>query len=186
MGPAVGVVGCALLATFLGCGKADGDTESSNEPPVVFIVTGTVAKVPDGDDLELEGGLRIRLSDIDAPESGCRGRPDSAGQPHAEEAQRSLEQLAPRGSSVYARCFETDRYGRPICQVLPHGQGGAAFNQEQLRRGWAWLASRGEWIRDPSSRIALEEAKTAKRGIWRDAHPESPSLWKRRCREERR
>ena len=52
-----------------------------------------VQRVGDGDTLDVRGGLRVRLVQIDAPELG-------EGECFARESKRELERLAPPGTSV--------------------------------------------------------------------------------------
>lgn len=161
---------------------------------VQFVISGTVAAVADGDTLTLRGAggrrFHIRLSDLDAPETAhphnpyrerrsCRGAPATApGQAGGEAARAALMQKAPRKTRARAECYTVDRYERAVCHVFV---GSTNLNTEQLRGGWAMLASRPAWVRDPGSRAAEQAAIKAHRGIWAGARPQAPGRWRSRC-----
>ncbi len=72
--------------------------------------TGTVSRVVDGDTIDVTGVGRIRLADVDAPESG---------QPGYAEAKNYLTTLV-FGKQVYLDVddvYGTDRYDRWVCVV---------------------------------------------------------------------
>jgi hypothetical protein len=77
----------------------------------------------------------------------------------------------------------TDRYGRLVGDVLlPDGR---ILNQELVKAGMAW------WYRpyapnDPTLAQLEAEARTAKRGLWADAHPVPPWQWRKGNREPAR
>ena len=120
----------------------------------------TVASVTDGDTLTLTNGQRVRLLQIDAPESReCYGK----------EARSVLLRLAPIGSRV---ALETDpeldrvdRYGRLLRYVR---RGATNVNVELVRRGAAapyfFRGDRGRYA-DRLLRAAVG-AKAARRGLW--------------------
>jgi len=62
-----------------------------------------IARVVDGDTIELSDGTRVRLHGIDTPEYD---------QPYGKAATRELNKLL--GSSVYVEATDTDRYGRTV------------------------------------------------------------------------
>lgn len=123
-------------------------------PPTV------VASVTDGDTLRLTSGRRVRLLQIDSPESGeC----------YAREARAALLTLAPVGSSVTLeadpRLDAVDRYGRLLRYVR---RGRVDVNLELVRRGAAApYFYRGEQGRYASRLLAAaRSAKSARRGLW--------------------
>jgi endonuclease YncB( thermonuclease family) len=129
---------------------------------------GRVVNVHDGDTVTvLSGGVerRVRLVGIDAPERG---------QPHATAARRGLAaRVAGRDVKVIER--GADSYGRTLGRVLVAD---VDANAAQVRDGHAWVFRRFE--NDPSL-IALEgEAKSARRGLWRDPDPVPPWVWRER------
>jgi endonuclease YncB( thermonuclease family) len=120
----------------------------------------TVASVTDGDTLTLTNGQRVRLLQIDAPETGeCYGR----------ESRAALLRLAPPGSSIAleadARLDSVDRYGRLLRYVR---RGRVNVNIELVRRGAAApYFYRGERGRYASRLVkAAHAAKRAGRGLW--------------------
>jgi micrococcal nuclease len=120
----------------------------------------TVASVTDGDTLRLSNGQRIRLVQIDAPETGeCYGK----------EARTALIRLAPVGSSISleadSRLDQVDRYGRLLRYVR---RGATNVNLELVRRGAAapyfFDGDRGRY----ATRLleAAVAAKAERRGLW--------------------
>lgn len=121
----------------------------------------TVERIVDGDTLVVRGGARIRLVQIDAPESGeeC----------YAAASTRELARLAPPGTPVTLEADPTldrvDRYGRLLRYV--HA-GGANVNLVLVRRGaatpWFYDGDRGRY----ASRLlaAVTAARVERRGMW--------------------
>jgi micrococcal nuclease len=122
---------------------------------------GTVAWVTDGDTVRLRGGERVRLLQIDAPESG--------GECYAGRATAELVRLAPRGTRVVLEADPAldlrDRYGRLLRYVFV---GGTNVNVELVRRGAAtpyfYGGERGKY----AARLlgAVGDARRARRGMW--------------------
>lgn len=149
---------------------------------VRFRLAGRVARVNDGDTAEIrlaDGAVvALRLSDIDAPETGHG--PDRPGQSGGRAARAALRDLLPIGRPVRAECYERDRYERAVCHVFA---GPLNANLEQLRQGRAMLPRRAGWVRDPDSRAAEGEARRARRGLWASPAPLHPDEWRQRCWE---
>lgn len=148
----------AALAILLGVGVA----------PAQADFCGRVVSVHDGDTVTiLSGGVerRVRLVGIDAPERG---------QPYGSVARRGLAaRIAGRDVQVIER--GADSYGRTLARLRI---GGADVNALQVRDGFAWVFRRFE--SDPAL-IALEdEARAARRGLWRDPEPVPPWVWRER------
>ena len=147
------VFAAALLA---GCGAGETDT-----PPLP--VSATIARVADGDSLVLEGGERVRLLQIDAPELG-------GGECHGREAARELERLLEPGDRVRLErdpgLDDRDRHGRLLRYVHAGEQ---HVNVELVRRGAAApFFLRGERGRYADGLLAaVEEARNAGAGMWR-------------------
>jgi micrococcal nuclease len=91
-----------------------------------------VDRIVDGDSLVLEGGERIRLVGIDAPEIGEQG---------GYEALEFVEATCPPGSEVGLNVdalSPTDRYGRTLAVVYLRAENGwLNLNAELLNRGLA-------------------------------------------------
>jgi endonuclease YncB( thermonuclease family) len=130
---------------------------------------GRVAGVHDGDTLTVLRGktqVKVRLDGIDCPENG---------QAFGAKAQEKTSELA-FGRVVEVRETGRDRYGRTLARiVLPEGR---VLNDELVRAGLAW------WYRQyaPKDRrleALEEEARDAGRGLWADAEPVAPWLWRK-------
>jgi endonuclease YncB( thermonuclease family) len=122
----------------------------------------TVTRIGDGDSLELRGGVRVRLLQVDAPELG-------GGECYAREALRALERLAPSGERVLietdAGLDRRDRHGRLLRYVQAMGTN---VNVELVRRGAATpyfvRGERGRYADDLLS--AVDSARAERRGLW--------------------
>ena len=138
-------------------------------------LTGRVVTVTDGDTLTILDSdrvqHRIRLDGIDAPEKA---------QAFGNRSRQSLAELAHDREAV-ATCPKVDRYGRHVCKVMV---GGADVGLEQIRRGLAWHFKRYEDEQRPKDRRAYakteDEARAARRGLWRDPDPVAPWDWRAR------
>jgi endonuclease YncB( thermonuclease family) len=133
-----------------------------------------VIGISDGDTLtarcETPSGaqnLKIRLAGIDAPERrqafGIRSR-----QHLADLCFRKHAEVRPTAS---------DRYRRTVARVQCNG---IDANAEQVRAGMAWAFAR--YLIDPAVARLEEEARAERRGLWSDASPVTPWVW----REQRR
>jgi micrococcal nuclease len=126
------------------------------------IRTATVVRVGDGDTLDVRGGARIRLVQIDAPELG-------QGECYAREARRELEELAPPGAVVELesdpRLDGTDRFGRLLRYVHADTLN---VNVELVRRGSAapYFRSGEEGLYAEELLDAVDEARRGGRGMW--------------------
>ncbi len=122
----------------------------------------TVARIGDGDTLDLRGGARVRLVQIDAPELG-------EGECHARESKVELERLATPGQRVEleadSQLDATDRYGRLLRYVHVADTN---VNVELVRRGAAtpYFRSGDEGTYADELLDAVAEARDAGRGMW--------------------
>jgi endonuclease YncB( thermonuclease family) len=131
-------------------------------------LAGKVVRVADGDTLVVlqdEKQIKIRLSDIDAPERG---------QPFAS---RSRENLAALCAGVVAQVIVAgeDKYGRSLGRVFCNGKDA---NAEQVLAGMAWVYDR--FVTDHSLYNLQNTARLAHRGIWSDENPVPPWVWRQR------
>jgi endonuclease YncB( thermonuclease family) len=130
-----------------------------------------VVAVHDGDTvtvLENQRTLRVRLTDIDAPE---------LGQPYGKRAKWSLSDLC-FGKAAELKTRGRDRYGRLLAQLKCDG---VDANAEQVRRGLAWVYTR--YARADSPLYAMQrDARAAARGLWAQPAPTPPWEWRRRRR----
>jgi micrococcal nuclease len=153
-------VALLLLSLLALAGCAEGGATAG--APGAGTDAAVVARVGDGDTLELEGGDRVRLLQIDAPELG-------EGECYAEEALRELATLAPPGARVAIEADTTlddvDRYGRLLRYVIADA---GNVNVELVRRGAATpyfrQGERGRYADDLLA--AAGEARVAGRGMW--------------------
>lgn len=183
---AVAVAG--LVAACVGAAPAE---RTPRERAVNFAVEGVVGAVDDGDTLTVVAAndvrFVVRLSDIDAPELFHRGGPDRAcpgrlladrpGQPQGRAAREALATLA-LGKPARAECYEIDRFGRPVCHVFV---GAVNVNLAQIAQGWGMLQDRVDWVRDPASHPAQEEARARRAGVWSSPAPIHPATWREQC-----
>jgi endonuclease YncB( thermonuclease family) len=133
---------------------------------------GRVVAVADGDTLTiLDAGRqqrRIRLAEIDAPEKR---------QPFGQRSKQSLSDLC-YGRDAVIEDGGRDRYGRTIGRV---SCAGIDANAEQVRRGMAWVFDR--YATDRSLYAIQDEARAARRGLWRDPQPVPP--WEYRAKNSK-
>ena len=132
-------------------------------------IEGRVVAVADGDTVTVldadKGQHKIRLSGIDAPEKA---------QAFGNRSKESLSDLV-FSKAVTVETEKKDRYGREVGKVLVNG---LDANLEQVQRGFAWHYKAYEREQSANDRklydLAESEAKTARRGLWRDADPLPP------------
>jgi endonuclease YncB( thermonuclease family) len=155
--------------------------QARHDTSAPYRLSGTVERVLDGDTLRLgtgaQRGRTVRLASVDAPEADAPGRP---GQPFAQDSRRMLADLV-QGRRVAAACYETDAYGRDICEVQLAD--GSSVNREMVRAGMAWanMEGRGKYLRDPALRAVQHEARSAHRGLWSQPDPVEPWRWRHAC-----
>jgi endonuclease YncB( thermonuclease family) len=127
-----------------------------------------VIAVMDGDTVLLlrdTKKIKVRLSNIDAPEHG---------QAFAAESRRALsERVLQKQVRVNSRAV--DSYGRMIAEI---SVGGRSVNEEQVRSGMAWEYS--HFHRNPRYLALQSEAQQARRGLWAAAgSPMPPEQWRK-------
>jgi len=174
---------------FLACWLAacgGGPVYSQTQTP--YTLTGHIVSVTDGDTVVMQTAqtrARIRLASIDAPElghdSGLTPRP---GQPYGEAARKFLAGLV-QGHVITARCFERDHYRRHVCDLLLDGKAGdkQTANRRLVEAGMAWANQEagGKFLRDATLPEAQRQARTARRGLWREPRPVAPWQWRHQC-----
>src|SRR5262245_3695607 len=131
--------------------------------------TGKVVGISDGDTISVlrEGkAVKVRLHGVDTPEKA---------QPFGTQARKFTSDMVFQ-QMVTVIVQNTDRYGRLVGDVLlPDGR---SLNQELVKAGMAW------WYRPyaPNDIMLAQleaEARTAKRGLWADAHAVPPWQWRK-------
>lgn len=125
--------------------------------PVAFADGDTFYMLIDGE------RRRIRLADIDAPESR---------QAFGRRAEQSLRDLIGR-RTVTVRWKKEDRYGRLVAWV---SLGQLDVNAEQVRRGFAWVDPR--YNRRPELVELQARARADRAGLWADPHAIEPWIWR--------
>src|SRR6476646_2831912 len=118
-------------------------------------LAGRVVGITDGDTLTLlyEGHqqVRIRLAEIDAPESR---------QPYGNRARQELSDLA-FGKDVTVTVQNIDRYSRTVGRVYA---GSVDVSAEMVRQGAVWVYR--QYSHDPMLLRDEQEARDARRGLW--------------------
>jgi endonuclease YncB( thermonuclease family) len=140
-------------------------------PALADSFTGRVVRIADGDTLTVlvdRTRVKIRLTEIDAPESG---------QAYGQRSKQSLTDLC-AAKTAHVQWFSKDRYGRTLGRVTCES---VDANTEQVRRGMAWVFDR--YVTDLSLYKVQEQARAARVGLWADAHPVSPWEWRKARRD---
>ena len=136
---------------------------------------GTVIAVVDGDTLLVKAVsgktaprsfLKIRLAGIDAPEKV---------QPFGDDSKQALAGLVLR-KQVQVVTVATDDYGRRVGWVI---LGNLNVNQNMVQRGLAWASTR--YSRNSELVILQREARRAGRGLWSQAEPVPPWVWRKQA-----
>ena len=151
---AVGVLLAVAVATALLVRGLDlgGTGSAADEASGV-----TVAAVVDGDTIEVEGGVRVRLVQIDAPEV-------AEGECWARESAAALAAILPVGTTARLAADpaldDVDRYGRLLRYVH---RGRTNVNLELVRQGaasvWFYDGERGRYadrILDAARRARID------------------------------
>lgn len=117
----------------------------------------------------------MRIMSIDAPEKGRRGSP---GQRYSEKSRQHLAELVDR-RQVNLVTHGRDDYGRVLARVwLDEADIGLA----QVCAGYAWVYEAFiDELPDPDRsayRACQAQAKTHRMGLWRDAQPTPPWVWR--------
>lgn len=132
--------------------------------------TGTVVAISDGDTVDLDTGLTVRLVGIQAPKLPL-GRPDFEAWPLGDEARDKITDLTlGQPVSLYYGGERRDRHGRALAHLVVERDAGPVWVQaEMLRSGLARVYS------FPDNRSCLPELYAAERqgradrlGVWRD------------------
>ena len=134
---------------------------------------GKVVKVIDGDTIDIltpkKQKIRVRLLDIDAPESR---------QAYGNASKKYLASLI-AGKNVFVQENNKDIYHRTLGTIyLEH----ININAKMVANGFAW-AYRYKGVVNNNNMLKLEsKAKQNKKGLWKDKHPIKP--WEFRYRNK--
>jgi micrococcal nuclease len=124
-----------------------------------------VARVVDGDTIELVGGERVRYIGVNAPESV---KPNSAVECFGKEASAKNKELV-EGQAIRLEkdVSDRDKYGRLLRYV--YLEDGTFVNDWLVREGYAYAATFPPDVRySDQFKQAQQEARKNKRGLWAD------------------
>ena len=135
---------------------------------------GKVTAVSEGDTLtvldEQHLSHKIRLAGIDAPEKA---------QPFGVQFKQHLSNLV-FNASVTIEHHKVDRYGRTVSKVILNGKD---VNIQQIEAGLAWHYKAYENEQSAADRQSYGSAENIARrnalGIWQDADPIAPWVWRK-------
>jgi micrococcal nuclease len=131
-------------------------------------ITGKVVGIADGDTFTLllvnNTTVRIRLHGIDTPEKG---------QPFGKNAKQFTSNLI-FNKEVKVKQTDTDRYGRIVGIVT--NRNSINVNEALLKAGMAWHYKK--YDSNPIWANYEREAKALKIGLWQDANPIPPWVWR--------
>ncbi len=114
--------------------------------------------------------------------------PKRPGQPYSAKATEALKALA-HGYQATANCFDIDvrkrddgtERDRYVCQVLV---GQLDVNLAMIDAGMAMAARQNKrYVRNPLTLKREEQARAARKGLWEQADPIPPWVWRRSCWE---
>ena len=143
-------------------------------PAQAETLSGRVIHIADGDTITVLDASnqqhKIRLAGIDAPEKK---------QAYGRVSGKRLADLV-AGKAVSVEWSKHDKYQRIVGKVLQNGQDACL---EQIKAGLAWHYKKYENEQTPPDRsryaAAEDEARTARRGLWKDANPVPPWEWRK-------
>ena len=133
--------------------------QNSGPTPPDTLEQATIAKVIDGDTIELVDGRRVRYIGINTPER------DQPYYNEASEANRQLVEGLRVGLETDQDSF--DQYGRTLAYVWANGK---MVNLEVVRQGYANIFTVPPNVKYEMEFLAAErQARAAKRGLWAGA-----------------
>ena len=139
---------------------------------MITILMCLVVGIADGDTLTVlcngNEQVKIRLAEIDAPEKK---------QPFGNRSKQSLSAMCFK-KQAEIKPQTKDRYGRTVARVICDG---ADANEEQVRRGMAWVYDK--YVRDRSLYAIQDKARASKVGLWADDKPVKPWEYRRANRK---
>lgn len=131
-------------------------------------ITVKVIGVSDGDTVRVltanKENLRVRLSEIDAPESS---------QAFGTRSKQALSDIC-FGKSALISLDEQDRYGRYVSRLVCEG---VDAQSHMVGIGMAWVYDR--YAKDETLYAHQDNARAERRGLWRDANPTPPWNFRR-------
>lgn len=131
------------------------------------VLHGQVIDVLDGDTVKLRSDwhiYKIRLAGIDAPEKQ---------QAYGVQSKIYLEHLIV-DKDVSIKVVSCDQYGRYVGRIY---LGGKDINGEMIRSDYAWHYY--QYDSDPVYAVFMLDAQRANRGLWQEAHPTPPWIFRK-------
>jgi len=180
--PCLGALSCVQCCPSK---SADTDTEvpknsrnnRKNKKMTSELVKGVISRVADGDtvtfvpDDKSEDEWKIRLAEIDAPESD---------QPGGKESTQFLKDMALL-KDAKIKVINTDRYGRKVAKVYV---GRKCMNKAMLQEGLAWHYK--DYSKSTEYRQLMESAQSQKKGVFRQKNPIPPWEWRKQKKADRK
>lgn len=128
----------------------------------IALVICLVVGVTDGDTLTArcdDSTIKVRLSDIDAPEKS---------QAFGQKSKQSLSNLCYlKKASLQVQ--SKDRYGRSVARVTCNG---VDANAEQVKTGMAWVYDK--YVTDHSLYALQDRVRSKRLGVWSEHSPVPP------------
>jgi micrococcal nuclease len=129
-----------------------------------------VSYVYDGDTVKLSnhsGDLKLRLTDIDAPERN---------QAYGKKSRRALSKLC-KGKSIFvsAKILGTDKYNRHLGKLECNNVDASLYLVEH---GLAW--HNAKYSSDLDIANAASKARQQRLGLWKSKNPMPPWVWRQK------
>ena len=135
----------------------------SSSADALEIIEGRVVGVHDGDTVTLlmagNQQVKIRLAQIDAPESG---------QAFGQRSKQSLSDMV-FNKAIRVEKETIDKYGRTVGTIFING---IDANREQVKRGMAWVYRK--YMHDQSLLQDEKVARQGRLGLWFEPNPMPP------------
>lgn len=159
--------------THYGDHPAEGAQRLRIRPPSAAAANARVARVYDGDTIQLENGDKVRLLGVNTPEVGHRGKAAEAG---GDEARKWLtERLAGHTVRLEADTTPMDKYHRRLAHVFLAD--GTHINLALVREGLATTDFFPPDLKYVDQLVSAErQAERERRGLWAlDAYRPRPA-----------
>ena len=127
-----------------------------------------IVRVIDGDTVLAESRgteLKIRLSEIDAPEMN---------QPYGTNSKKCLSELIRESSSLKFKSDGQDNYGRSLGWLVTDDKN---LNYEMIKEGCAWVYDR--YVINKTIYSFQNGARLKNLGLWKQNNPIAPWVWRR-------
>lgn len=132
----------------------------------------TVARVIDGDTIQMEGGERVRLIGVDTPETVHPSKPvERFGKEASDFTRRTVEGKKVRLEYDQER---KDKYGRTLAYV--YLEDGTFLNAEIIKQGYGFAYTRFPFKYLEEFRNYERQARERGVGLWGDSESSQPQL----------